>query len=384
MKGNLAAVKELVRLGGDFDHRNFEGHTVLMEAIKHGHTTVVRYLLDAGCSVNAAAPNGFTALQLAATWQKELEGGPAEILRILLAAGVAVNARDGQEKTALHHLVSSRSTKNTIKVRAQVLLRAGADINARDCQGNTPLMFSVMYNSLPSLQELTEAGASTNDSNWLGRNLLHLAAEYAGIGILEHLTTVDPLVVDHEQLDIDGNSPWDSFVWTLHTPQWKLGDHRKPDPDVQQAFAALYQRIRDRNLQFDIDALQGVRQYLTEKDGRGAAAALAPLTKRKKEWKHEAESDTYDAVALQIRQGMWEAALESVDENVELLLEKMDQSPWDQESCCDWLKGYYATESDEEEDEDDCVTIDDEESASNGHVDSNEEDGGSYEGDATV
>ncbi|KAF6804992.1 ankyrin repeat protein [Colletotrichum musicola] len=383
-EGNLAAVKELVRLGCDIEQRDFKGETALMRAVWYGRTAVARHLLDAGCSVNAADADGLTALHWAASPWGEPEGDPAEILRILLSAGAAVNARDQQKETALHKLAYSWLTKDAIKARLRTLVEVGADINARDNMGDTPLMISISHDRLPSLQALIEASALTKYLNLFGENLLHLAARFAGIATLEYLTTVEPLEIDHEQLNIDGDSPWDHIIETLHTPEWNLAGFRKPDTKVQNAFVALFQCIRNRNLQFDIDALKRVRQYLDDKDGRGAAAALAPLMKRKEEWKRQDELRTYNVVALQVREGMWEEALLAVDENIELLLEKMTQSPWDQESRRDYLRYFYATDSSGEEDEDDCVTIDDEESDSNGHGDSDEQDRGSHEGDATL
>ncbi|KAF6799416.1 3-ketoacyl-thiolase [Colletotrichum sojae] len=381
--GNLAAVKELVHLRCNLEQRDYQGRTALMQAARYGHTAVARLLLDAGCCANTAAPDGMTAMHFAALPWEEPKGSPAEMLRILLSAGAAMDARDQVEETALYELARSRATEDAVKAKLRVLVEAGADINAFNNMGDTPLMMSIRRDRLPPLQAFIEAGAPTKYSNLFGRNLLHLVALNSGIQVLEYLTTVETLEVDHKQLDICGDSPWDDFIWALHTPEWDLAGSRKPGINVQDAFVALFQCLRDRNLQFDIDALERVRQYLTEPDGRGAAAALAPLIKRKQEWKRQDELRTYNVVALQIRDGMWEGALEAVDENIELLLEEMDQSPWDQESSYDHARDWYENDSDVEEDEDDCATIDDEESVDNGHRHSDEDDSGSHEGDTT-
>ncbi|GKT93705.1 PFS domain-containing protein [Colletotrichum tofieldiae] len=83
--------------------------------------------------------------------------------------------------------------------------------------------------------------------------------------------------------------------------------------------------------------LQRIRQYLLHEDPRGAAAALGPLVKQKEEWERWGLVETYKTIGLQIREAMWDAAIESVDENLEVLQEEMAKSPWENPSRWDWL-----------------------------------------------
>ncbi|KAI8267065.1 hypothetical protein K4K58_008763 [Colletotrichum sp. SAR11_239] len=54
-----------------------------------------------------------------------------------------------------------------------------------------------------------------------------------------------------------------------------------------------------------------------------------------REWEQWDSVRTYETIKLQVREQMVEAALESVDENIEVLQEKIDASPWDQVSYWD-------------------------------------------------
>ncbi|KAI8287449.1 hypothetical protein K4K60_012461 [Colletotrichum sp. SAR11_57] len=54
-----------------------------------------------------------------------------------------------------------------------------------------------------------------------------------------------------------------------------------------------------------------------------------------RDWEQWGSLRTYEAISLQIRERMIDAALESVGENIEVLKEKVEASPWDQVSHWD-------------------------------------------------
>ena len=76
--GHLAIVKKLRARGAEINH---PGWTPLIYAATGGHADVARYLIDAGANVNAASPNGTTAL----AWAKR--GGFDAIERALRRRG---------------------------------------------------------------------------------------------------------------------------------------------------------------------------------------------------------------------------------------------------------------------------------------------------------
>ncbi|KAF9881779.1 hypothetical protein CkaCkLH20_00925 [Colletotrichum karsti] len=107
--------------------------------------------------------------------------------------------------------------------------------------------------------------------------------------------------------------------------------------------------MRDRNLQADIDRLYRARGYLEDENFRAANAAIQSLIDEKEKWEQWESLQTYKTISLQIREKMLEAAVESIEENIEVLQEKMEQSPWDQKSHYDYLK---PPDSDDETEED--------------------------------
>ena len=145
-EGHKDAVWILVRRKANANRRNQHGDTALMMAslrgdremarmlIEFGNAEVrhpgwapihyaafndkpdmVRYLLSKGADKDALAPNGYTALMMAA------RGGHTEAARVLLHEDVDINVRSPDGATALR---IARERKNS--EIAELLLRAGA------------------------------------------------------------------------------------------------------------------------------------------------------------------------------------------------------------------------------------------------------------------
>lgn len=342
--GNIVAVRELIRLGSNVDQLNFFGRTPLMEAIDMGHIYVARCLLGAGCSVDAAASDGSTALHYAACPENEPEKDPAGIIRVLLDAGTSPAVKDASGNTALHCLEDSNVSRQATKEKIQLLVKAGAGINERSGDGDTPLFRAIRTNQPEVAKYLLKAGAETDSPQGLEGNVLHVAAAYGEIQVLRSLGKMYLPQVRVDMKDSDGDTPWDLFIGTLHQPEWKLGSARRPTSEEKEAFVCLYTQIRNRNLQHDVARLEWARQYLVEEDLRGASAAIAQIIKENEEWKEWKAVQTYQAVRVQVRERMWEAAIESVDENVDILKDQISKSPWDRWSHYDILATMDADE----------------------------------------
>ncbi|KAK1624208.1 pfs domain-containing protein [Colletotrichum phormii] len=366
-QGHLESVKHLVHLGCDINEVNWMGRTALTLASMNGHILTVQYLIDAGSWVNATDREGLAAMAAAAVQgHKNL----AKVIQALICAGALVNATDSQNKSALHHLTSLRHDLYTIQECLRILLEAGADIELQGLDGKTPLLVSIEKGDHAGTQCLIEAGAKTTCLTRQGQGLLHEAAWFGTTELLRYLSTLNLTAANTDLLDEYEDTPWDSWIYSLHVRDWERGGILKPNPERQEAFVSLFISIRDRNLTADIERLLWLLQYVRDKDQRGATAALSPLIKQKEEWKQWEILGTYKTIGLQIREQVWEAAVESVEEVVDMLREKMAASPWDTKSRWDlWSdtesedEDEFQTESTGSEDEewDDAAGDDDDE-----------------------
>lgn len=108
-------------------------------------------LLDAGVDVNAARPDGATALLWAA------HRNDVDLVRRLLAAGADVDAADDHGVTALE-----RAAENASVAMVETLLAAGADANAAQASGLTPLMTAARTGGVDVVGALLAAGADVD------------------------------------------------------------------------------------------------------------------------------------------------------------------------------------------------------------------------------
>jgi ankyrin repeat protein len=123
----------------------------LLDALVKGDRNAVRALLKNHVDVNAAQPDGSTALMLAAERQD------VEIADLLIRARANLNAANDYGATALS--VTS-ATGNVAVIR--LLLDAHADPNAPLLSGETPLMTAIDNGNRDAASLLLEHGADVN------------------------------------------------------------------------------------------------------------------------------------------------------------------------------------------------------------------------------
>ena len=125
--------------------------TPLVEAVKNHDRAAVEALLTAGADVDAARPDGATALH----WAVHLDDAP--IVDRLLVAGATVDATNEYGVTPL-----SIACGNGSAPLVERLLEAGADPNRARPTGETPLMRAASTGSVGAVEALVAHGADVN------------------------------------------------------------------------------------------------------------------------------------------------------------------------------------------------------------------------------
>ena len=138
----------------------------LSEAVRAGNREAVRTLLRAKSDVNAAAPDGTTALHWAA------QADSLEMVRLLLANGARPDAANRYGVTPL-----SLAATNGSATMIEALLAAGADANTVVSRGQTVLMIAARTGHVAAVRALLEHGARIGaQEDLLGETALTWAA----------------------------------------------------------------------------------------------------------------------------------------------------------------------------------------------------------------
>ena len=157
-RGDLEAVRRLLREGADVNAPQGDGMTALHWAAERGDAELADVLLYAGARVDAGTRIGhYTPLHLAS------RGAGATVVEVLLDAGSDPNASTTNSGATPLHLAAATGDPAVVAV----LVDAGADVNGREgAWGQTPLIFAAASNRVAAMEVLLGAGADLSLAAW--------------------------------------------------------------------------------------------------------------------------------------------------------------------------------------------------------------------------
>ena len=152
MRGDSSRVRQLIKQGLDVNAAQPDGMTALHWAAQRGDAGGAQMLMYAGARVDAVTRNGnYTPLHLAA------RNGRAAAVKALLAAGADVNAVTTTGAVTALHFAASNGDPGTVSA----LLDKGAPVDTREgAWGQTPLMWAASANRVAALDVLIKRGAN--------------------------------------------------------------------------------------------------------------------------------------------------------------------------------------------------------------------------------
>ena len=153
-KGDLNAVRTLLKQGADVNTPQGDGMTALHFAAERGDAALAEMLLYAGANVSAGTRIGqYTPLHLAA------RRGSAPVVKALLAAGADPSVRAPLSGVTPLHLAAESGSVDTVTA----LLEKGADANAKESEWDqTPLIFAAESDRVDVIKALIAHGAKVD------------------------------------------------------------------------------------------------------------------------------------------------------------------------------------------------------------------------------
>lgn len=152
-RGDVQAVRALIREGADPNAAQADGLTALHWAALNDQVEIAEVLLYAGANAQPTTRlGGYTPLHLAS------RAGNAAVVETLLEAGADPAVYTATGVTAMHFAAQANATEVIGS-----LVAAGADLDATDTFSNrTPLMFASGRNATAALQALVEFDADVS------------------------------------------------------------------------------------------------------------------------------------------------------------------------------------------------------------------------------
>ncbi|KAJ9636354.1 hypothetical protein H2199_008029 [Coniosporium tulheliwenetii] len=180
-----------------------DGSQPLHVAARNGCVNCVSMLLDRGASARCTDLFGGTPLH-------ELINAPdghIEVAALLLSHDVEIDAENVYGHTPLAAAIRKGNRQLTLK-----LLEHGADIERRPRDtGQSAIMTAILWDRPQAVRALIERGARMDLLNYGGSSVLHLAAGYGGVEVMNVLTDAHIQDVDVNGRDIFGWTPLEYF-----------------------------------------------------------------------------------------------------------------------------------------------------------------------------
>src|SRR5262249_44176641 len=151
-RGDIAAVRGLLKQAADASAAQADGMTALHYAAQRNDADLAAVLITAGANLRATTRlGGYTPLHLAG------EAGATAVVKALLPAGADANARTTTGATPLMFAAASGSAD-----AVTTLTELSADPNATEsANGQTALMFAAALDRADAVRALVQHGAST-------------------------------------------------------------------------------------------------------------------------------------------------------------------------------------------------------------------------------
>ena len=157
MRGDMEAVRSLLRSGADVNGAQGDGMTALHWAARHGQRELAEVLVFAGARLDSGTRIGrYTPLHIAA------REGRREVVEVLLRAGADPGVATTNSGATPLHLAARSGDAGIISLLVEYGARVDATAGSWE---QTPLIFAAALNRVEAIDVLIASGADPNLSS---------------------------------------------------------------------------------------------------------------------------------------------------------------------------------------------------------------------------
>ena len=324
---SIKAAEILIYHGLDINAQEHRQLTPLHTALIWGALDCAHMLIDHGCDYSLPDYQGRIPLDFAVVWPFS---SATNLVRRLLNRPAPGLHYCGDIR--LHCLNLTHLEEDIVRDRLDVLLGAGrgSSMESWDRTGNTPLLNAIWRESARLVNLLTEAGARFDATDASGRNALHVASQKLNLRVIQVLLETKIDSIDIRTRDCFGNTPLYGIRCCINLYIQYPEVYRRPGSEKTRAFETLLRDVRDRTMKNELDNLHGIITMIKEGKTSKAREVIGHLVQEKKKAKIECEAETFRIIGLQIKQSMFEPAIESLEEFMEVSEARVHTSPFDE------------------------------------------------------
>lgn len=232
-KADHLAFRALLDREADVNAAQPDGMTALHWAAYHDDVEAVKKLLEAGADAKAANRYGVTPLSIACT------NGNGEVVAALLAAGAEPNAALPGGETPL--MTASRTG---VLAPVAYLIERGADVNAKERKGQTAAMWAAAEGNVEVVDALLKAGADFRTPLKSGFTPLFFAVREGRTAVVQRLLAAGADVNEPMQAKRDSDRGASPLILAVENGHFELAAallDAGADPNAQSpGYAALH------------------------------------------------------------------------------------------------------------------------------------------------
>ncbi|KAI1662887.1 ankyrin [Daldinia decipiens] len=319
LRRDNAAMQILISHGANMNSVDIFHHTPLWSAIFPSRYDQARILIDSGCDINFGDRPDQSALLYAI---RSGSKGTGKITSLLLHHGASTF---NCGRNALHRLAASNKAAD-MEEKFNLLIGAGVNVEEKNAVGRTVLMQALHSRNGHMLRLLVGAGYRFDEfpSN---KNAL-IKAAWRGYTESINILEQTEFTADVRMQNKYGLTPLEMFEWRMRADPVKCAIYPLLKDDIE-SFWKLLQGVRDRYLTAEIQTLEKVITHIEAEETELARETLQSVIQEKINWNIPAEYRTFRAIDVQIREEMAEAAIESLEEFIEVSKERIGSHPQD-------------------------------------------------------